>query len=63
MTTESLAERVKRRRAELGLTQTEFAERLGVKLRAVQYWEAGTKTPSPPVLKLLDLLKPTKGKE
>ena len=63
MPTESLAEKIKRRRAELGLTQTEFAKRLGVKLRAVQYWEAGQRTPTETVLKLLDLQRPTKGKE
>jgi DNA-binding transcriptional regulator YiaG len=58
MPRETLADLVKRRRAELGLTQTQLAEELGVKLRAVQYWEAGTNEPNLTVQKLLALLKP-----
>lgn len=56
MPTENSAERVKRRRSELGLTQSELAERLGVDIRAVQYWERGEKNPRASILKLLDTL-------
>jgi len=44
------------------LTQTALAQRLGVTLRAVQYWEAGERPPSLTILKLLKTLTPEKGK-
>lgn len=33
-------------RHQLGLTQTEFAQRLGVSMQAVSFWERGTRTPT-----------------
>jgi len=47
-------------RKELRLTQTKFANLMGVDLRSVQYWEAGERTPAFSVkqMKILDgLLK------
>ena len=39
--------------ATLGLTQAEAAKRLGVTLRTVQHWVAGTRNPGQPVCMLL----------
>ncbi len=33
-------------RRQLGLTQTEFAKRLGVSMQAVSFWERGTRSPT-----------------
>ncbi|MDQ3692644.1 MAG: helix-turn-helix domain-containing protein [Chloroflexota bacterium] len=33
-------------RRQLGLTQSEFAQRLGVSMQAVSFWERGTRTPT-----------------
>jgi DNA-binding transcriptional regulator YiaG len=52
------AEVMRKRRAELGLTQGELAEQLGVTERAVQYWEGGQRPVSASILKLLETLKP-----
>ncbi|MBQ43080.1 MAG: transcriptional regulator [Gemmatimonadetes bacterium] len=37
---------VKQLRERLGLTQAEFAKRVGVSVRAVAHWEAGTRNVS-----------------
>ena len=55
------AKLVRGRRLELKMTQTELAERLGVTLRAVQYWEAGQRPPSASVLKLLETITSENG--
>lgn len=36
---------VRKARVAAGLTQPEFAERVGVKVRVVSHWEAGTRKP------------------
>lgn len=41
----NLATELKKKRTELHLTQRELASTLGVTLRTVQAWEAGTATP------------------
>jgi len=51
------AERVKAIRAALGLTLKDFAGRLGVTLRAVQYWEAGTREPGGAAVKVLESIE------
>ena len=40
-----------------GLTQTQAAADLGVKLRAYQYWEMGKRPPPATVVKLIAALK------
>ncbi len=52
-------ERIKALRVALGLTQREFAEALGLGLRAITYWEAGTpgRDPKGPALILLHMLE------
>lgn len=52
-------ERIKGLRQALGRTQAEFAADLGLKLRAVTYWEAGTpdRGPTGPTLILLHMLE------
>lgn len=50
--------RISKLRRELGLSQQEFAERVGVKRQAtVSNWETGKQTPSGPVLRVLDSLE------
>lgn len=56
---------VKRIRASLELSQSQFAELLGVSVRTVQDWEQGKNTPGAPAVTLLKLaesgrLKPPK---
>jgi len=46
-------------RAELGLTQREFAQLLGVSIRAVHSYEQRWRTPSPSVQRMLLLLQIT----
>lgn len=41
----TVAEKVRRCRTELGLTQEQLAKRLAVTSRAVQAWEAGSRFP------------------
>ncbi|MCG6659837.1 helix-turn-helix domain-containing protein [Halomonas campisalis] len=43
---------IDRRRA-LGLTQSEFAKRLGISLRTYQEWEQGRRRPSGPAESML----------
>ena len=42
-------EQIQRLRTRLGLTQTEFAQRLNVTLRTVQRWESGESSKPHPV--------------
>jgi transcriptional regulator with XRE-family HTH domain len=44
---------MREQRSDLGLTQTELAERLGVTLRAVQYYESGGRPVPRPVAILM----------
>ena len=43
-------------RDQLGLTQRELAEQVGVSVRAVQSWEQGWRYPSKPAEKILEEL-------
>jgi putative transcriptional regulator len=44
-------------RSKLGMTQAFLADVLGVTKKAVEAWEAGTKNPSGPVLRMLEILE------
>ncbi len=44
-------------RSKLGMTQALLADILGVTKKAVEAWEAGTKNPSGPVLRMLEILE------
>jgi DNA-binding transcriptional regulator YiaG len=57
----STAEEVRECRKALGLTLNDFAGKLGVTLRAVQYWEAGTRRPGNAALTLIRRFRPRKG--
>lgn len=46
---------VKRIRAKLGLSQSQFADLLGLSVRTVQDWEYGRNTPGAPAAALLKL--------
>jgi len=48
------AKDVKRIRAKLGLSQSQFADLLGLSVRTVQHWEQG-QTPGAPAAALLKL--------
>ena len=54
---------VRQAREELGFSQAELAETVGVTTRTVQNWEAGISSPKPPQVKhierLLKILPPT----
>ena len=52
----ALGERLRRLRAQRGLTQTEAAEKVGVTLRAWQSWEHGHRRTNKGHLKLIQLL-------
>ncbi|MBI4687333.1 MAG: helix-turn-helix transcriptional regulator [Nitrospirae bacterium] len=47
-------DKIKTLRKGLGLTQQQFAEKLGVSKRAVIYWEKGKRSPSSEILTKLD---------
>lgn len=49
-------DKIKNLRTSLGLTQKQFAEKLGVSRRAVIYWEKGERTPGEKILEKLDKL-------
>lgn len=48
---------IKELRRDLGLTQVQFAERLGVSVCAVQAWEQGKRQPRPDVVTRLSALR------
>jgi putative transcriptional regulator len=48
---------IKRLRTSLGKTQAVFAQLLGVSLKTVESWEAGTKKPNGSVLRLFQVLE------
>ena len=48
-------EELKAKRLDLGLTQTQLGERLGVTLRAVQYYESGGRPVPRPVAILMNV--------
>ena len=50
----SISERLRLLRKQLGLSQTEFANELGLKQRAVSHWERGNAEPS---LKIIQLIR------
>jgi phage repressor protein C with HTH and peptisase S24 domain len=50
---ENIGQRIKQLRKMLGLSQREFAEKIGKSLNAVQKWESGDRIPSEPALKLI----------
>lgn len=50
------AEKIKGLRTKYGETQAQFAERVGVSVQAVRYWEQGHGRPIGPAEKLLDRL-------
>ena len=54
MTTTWTAEGVKALRLALGLSQSQFAKRIGCHVRAVSQWERGLRTPSGLYAKALD---------
>ncbi len=48
--------KIKQYRIDHKLTQKQLAEKLGVTIRTIQHWEAGTRIPKKHVLMLLDKL-------
>lgn len=53
------AERVKALRLSLGLSQSQFAARLGCHVRAVSFWERGLRVPTGLYANALDALNQT----
>jgi len=51
------AEEIKRLRKRLGMTQQEFAQRLGITTRYVTYLESGQRVPSQILVNLLTFLE------
>ena len=51
------AKEIKNMRANLRLSQSEFAQLLPVSVKTIQAWEQGQKTPSPLASKLLQLIE------
>jgi DNA-binding transcriptional regulator YiaG len=49
-------QQIKELRQRLGISQAALAERLGVSIRTVKYWEAGAVPVSRPAAKLLSLM-------
>lgn len=47
---------VKQAREDIGFTQAEFADALGVTPRTIQNWEAGISSPKPPQVKSIERL-------
>lgn len=50
---------IKALRTRLGMSQAQFGTLIGVSSRAVRYWEAGVKPPSPPAVRLMQSLTDT----
>jgi len=50
----NIGDRIRELRQALGLSQTEFAERLGKTRRTIQHWESGNITPPDNVLRLIE---------
>ena len=48
---------IKSLRTSLAMTQSLFADILGVTKKAVEAWEAGTKNPSGPALRMFEILE------
>ena len=48
--------RIKEARKELGITQDQFAETLGVTREVVNRWESGKQEPSETIVKFVDLI-------
>ncbi len=55
------SKQIKGIRNKLNLTQTIFAEILGVSIKTVEAWEAGKNVPNGPAQRILDLLKKEEG--
>jgi len=55
--TESQADYARRIRGATGLTQTDFAARLGVPVETVRNWEQGKRAPRGPARALLKLIE------
>lgn len=47
---------IKKIRCKAGLTQTEFAEKIGVNYHTVMKWEKGKTTPSPMAQKAIEMV-------
>ena len=48
--------RIKQVRKELGITQDQFAETLGVTREVINRWESGKQEPSETIVKFVDLI-------
>jgi DNA-binding transcriptional regulator YiaG len=57
MTDEGLARTIRELREALGLTQEQFAARIGMTTSTVNRWENGRGTPSPLALKQIEALR------
>lgn len=55
--------RIQRLRTELGMSQAEFAERMGVRQATISDWETGKQSPSPMARRLLDRIAGARGEE
>ena len=55
------AEEVRRLRAHLGLSQAEFAARLGTRQQTISEWETGARAPRPMSRRLLRMLAESEG--
>lgn len=58
-----IAELVRETRQRLGLTQEEFAAKLGVSYQSVNRWENGRTKPLPIALKLIEKMLQAMGKQ
>lgn len=50
------AEQIRSIRAKTGMTQAAFCERYDIPKRTWENWEAGTRTPPPYVIRLLEIV-------
>ena len=59
-----LARKIRRLRSKLGLTQEQFAAKVGVTFSTVKRWESGKSKPSPLAMRQIEeLMERTEGKE